>query len=193
MSLSNPIYLASHGDARELEHSVKLCLMWQPLMSCVSFPMAGSWDSMCKGSELEIISDHVVMIHELAGRRAVKEVKEADANLSAGLEMKLRAGDWLKSVADSIQKNFLRSMEQGGTSARAATLIGIWSAVFHVPLLTAVQSALFLEWRSREERQSLASLTRFFQTCADPPLQSILHRHLSRHESAAKPRFAALR
>jgi MFS-type transporter involved in bile tolerance (Atg22 family) len=105
--------------------------------------------------------------------------------------MDLSCGDWLKSVCDPIQKSFLRAMENGGVNGRAATLCAIWAAVFHVPLLTALQSALFLEWRSRQERQSLASLTLFFQSCT-PSLSHIFHRHLSCHEFSDTPRFAAL-
>lgn len=194
MSLSNPIYLASKHDASELEHSMKLCLMWQKLMTRKVLddrtPLH-SWSSWVAGQEPERLAAHVVEVYELALRRAAQEVKSADASLGIGLEMRLTSPDWLKSVCDPIQKSFLRAMENESVSGHAATLCAIWAAVFHVPLLTALQSALFLEWRARQERQSLASPTLFLQHCAST-LSPIFHRHLSCHESSDSPRFAAI-
>jgi hypothetical protein len=73
----------------------------------------------------------------------------------------------------------LRNLVAGKMPGHFATLVAVGAASFHVPLLTALQSGFFLEWRVRQRKVSHATAAQFLHEAASflPRLVEFLPHH----------------
>jgi hypothetical protein len=135
----------------------------------------------------------MVKIYALAATRDWQQITTADCALSHGLCSLYGEMEALPTTNDSLRKRLLRAA--GATTAqgepqmpgRMATFCAVAAQQAFLPLIVALQSGFFLEWRARQNGLPDATAARFLTETADFSHQ--LRSYLTTHAPTPESRF----
>jgi hypothetical protein len=186
MASRETIYLSNEGNVSEVERAVRLCLRadWAAVPETV---VPESWQAWCNEGKWQTLARHVVTTYALAERLAAAEIIAADRSLAQGLLSLYAEADELPSTNDPLRKNLLRAVRDDKMPGYLATFCAVSARQAFLPLLVALQSAIFLEWRARQLRLPDVTVAQFLGETSD--LFSKLRYFLSTHEKNSPSRF----
>lgn len=189
MSSRDSIYVSNAADVNEMERAVRLCLRadWDSVPETV---VPQSWAAWLKQGHWKGLAAHVVEVYRLAESRALLEISQADRLLRHGLRSTYAEMEELPQTNDPLRRNLLRSSHEEKIPGHLATFCAVSARQHFLPLLVALQSAFFLEWRARQVRLSDATVAQF--AAAVPDFINQLRSFLLTHETREKPRFGVL-
>ncbi len=186
MSSRESIYISHETDVSEVERAVRLCLRadWAAVPE---LEVPETWQAWCQQERWRPLASHVVAIYAMAERLAATEIMAADRSLGQGLLSAYAAAEELPSTNDPLRKNLLRAVRDEKMPGYLATFCAVAARQAFLPLLVALQSAIFLEWRARQQRLSDATVAQFLGETPDLFLK--LRCFLSTHEKSSPSRF----
>jgi hypothetical protein len=188
MSSRESIYLSGGTDVSEVERAVRLCLRadWAAVPEAT---LPDTWQAWLKQGTWEQMARHVTRVYQLSAGRELAEIVQADRNLRQGLVSTYAAAEEVPGTNDPLRKNLLRAAQEERMPGHLATFCAVAAQQAFLPLLVALQSAFFLEWRARQQRLQDATVNHFVLATVNFCQQ--LHSFLKTHESSAKPRFGS--
>ena len=159
-----PVYLASADDLRETGRAIGISLLGvDPSGPALFLPDAGlplgeSWGRWLDQRFVGRLSDPFVEIFLAAGEMRNRRIVEGDQAIDAQLsdderQRSLSAAPPFFEGTTAIRKlpqwtRFLARVDEGSTPGHVTSLFALRAAMFHLPLLPALISYLYFEWKS---------------------------------------------
>lgn len=142
------------------------------------------------GSEWKLVARQVVRVFQMAQRGALGEALAADREFAGGVLAEIPEQVVWPSDPDPLRRGVVRALAAGEIPGHWATLCAVGAVSFHLPLLVALQAALFVEWEVREVKRKSATVALFIDSAL--PLLLQLPPFLAEHETSSSPKFAIL-